>query len=147
MCGELNIKMLKSNSLICISYVHGCHNCVTKSTYFKSKVATLIDVAITNVSESLQHIACIDCDLSNFHHMVWFATKMHKPIFNKWHIIYRSYKHFSEQTYIQDLSYNPFRVCEIFEGVSCNEIKLLNYSTRSSNWKQQSKISTNYFYL
>jgi len=50
--------------------------------------------------------------------MVSFATKMHAPIIKKWHIIYRSYKHFSEQTYIQDLSYIPFQVCEIFDHVN-----------------------------
>jgi len=85
--------------------VHGCRNIVTKPIYFKSKVATLIYVVFTNVSKSLLHIAYLDCDLSDVHHMACFATKMHLPIIKKRHIIYRSYKHFSEQTYTQDLSY------------------------------------------
>ena len=58
-----------------------------KPKCFKFKVATLIDVVVTNVSKSLQHITCLDCDLSDFHHMVCFATKMHAPIIKKRHII------------------------------------------------------------
>jgi len=49
--------------------------------------------------------------------MVCFATKIYAPIIKKRRIIYRSYKHCSEQTYIQDLSYIPFQVCEIFDHV------------------------------
>ena len=116
-CGDLNVNMLKSNCLTDIMNVHGCRNIVTKSTCFKSKVATLIYVVFFKVFKRLQHITCIDCDLSDFHHMVCFAIKMYALIIKKRHIIYRSYKHFIEQTYIQDLSYIPFQVCEIFDRV------------------------------
>ena len=48
--------MLKSNYITDSNDVLGCRNIVTKQTCFKSKVATLIYVVITNVSKSLQHI-------------------------------------------------------------------------------------------
>jgi len=106
LCGNLNVNMLKSNCLTDILDVHGCRNIVTKPTCFISKVATIIYLVITNVSKCVQHITCIDCDLSDFYHTVCFFTKMHAPIIKKQHIIYRSYTHFREQTYIQDLLYS-----------------------------------------
>ena len=72
---------------------------------------------VTWLNGSLIPFLKIICDLSDFHHMVCFATKIYAPIIKKRHIIYRSYKHFSEQTYTQDLSYIPFQVCEIFDRV------------------------------
>ena len=109
--------MLKSKWLTDILDVHGCRIIVTKPTCSKSKVATLIAGIITNVSKRLQHITCLDCDLSNVHHTVCFFTKMPAPIIKKRYIMYRSYKHFSEQTYIHDLSYILFQVCEMFDHV------------------------------
>jgi hypothetical protein len=116
-CGDLNINMLKSNCLNDILDVYGCTNIVRKPTCFKSNVPTLLDVVITNVPKSLQHVTCIDCDLSDFHHMVCFATKMHAPVIKKRHITYRSYKKFDENAYSQDLANIPYQVSEVFDDV------------------------------
>ena len=50
-CGDLNVNMLKSNYITDIMDAHGCRNIVAKATCFMSKVVTLKDVVIKNVSE------------------------------------------------------------------------------------------------
>ena len=44
LCGDINVNMLKNNSISDIVDVHGMKNIVTKPTCFKSETPTLIDV-------------------------------------------------------------------------------------------------------
>ena len=117
-CGDLNVNMLKpGNCLVDLLDVYGSKNIVKSPTCFKSSVPTLLDVVITNVPKSFQNVSCIECDLSDFHRMVCFATKMYAPVIKKRQIVYRSYKHFDENSYTNDLLNIPFHVCEIFDDV------------------------------
>ena len=49
LCGDINVNMLKNNSISDIVDVHGMKNIVTKPTCFKIETPTLIDVVFTTV--------------------------------------------------------------------------------------------------
>ena len=116
--GDLNINMNVGNH--CISDVfdiHGIKNIVTSPTCFKGSNPTLIDVVLSNVPKRLQGTFVFDTSLSDFHHMVCFATKIHIPKKSPRIITYRSYKRFDEVKYLRDLHEAPFQVAEIFDSV------------------------------
>ena len=110
--------MSKTNCISSILHSCGMKNVVTSPTCFKSKTPTSIDVVFTNVPKRIQNVTCIDVALSDFHHMVCWATKQHivkKP--ERW-IKYRSYKRFNENDYINDVATAPFHVSEVFDDVN-----------------------------
>ena len=117
-CGDMNVNMLQPNNCLSnIFDVYGVKNVIKSATCFKGKVPTMIDLVITNVSKSLKDVKCIECDLSDFHKMVCFSTKLKVPVKKKRHIMYRSYKRFDEDAYVNDLSNVPYHVCDIFDDV------------------------------
>ena len=56
--------------------------------------------------------------ISDCHNLVGGITKMNAPKIVPRKIIYRSYKHFDDDKFNNDLSMAPFHVCEIFEDPS-----------------------------
>ena len=98
--------------------MNGVKNMVNVPTCYKGKTPTCIDLVVTNAHRKVQHITCFDIGLSDFHHMVCFSTKCQVPTRKKTCITYRSYKHFSNDNYLYDLSVAPFHVCEIFDDVN-----------------------------
>ena len=98
--------------------VNGLRNIIKASTCFKGQ-PTLIDLIITNKPKRfLPGILCIDTGLSDFHKIICVGTKLHVPKKEFTTITFRSYKHFNQNDYLQDLSkYAPFHVSEIFYGV------------------------------
>ena len=112
--GDFNVNILtKANVLEDVFDLYGVKNVVLKPTCFKSKNMSIIDLVVTNVPKRLQNTCCIDTGLSDCHYMVCFSTKIHVPIRRNKSIVYRSYKHFNESEYVQDLSNAPFHVAEI----------------------------------
>jgi hypothetical protein len=93
-------------------------NIVSSPTCYKGDSPTLLDIVITNAHRNLQNTICIECDLSDFHHMVCFATKQYAPIRTKRTIMYRSYKKFNEVMFSEELGQAPYQVSEIFEDVN-----------------------------
>jgi hypothetical protein len=57
------------------------------------------------------------CNLSDFHNIVGAATKLHLTKQQPQVIHYRSFKHFKESEFIQDLSYIPLTICDVFEDI------------------------------
>jgi hypothetical protein len=49
--------------------------------------------------------------------MVVFATKLHVPIRKPRKIMYRRYKNFNENAYINDLALASFHVGEVFDDI------------------------------
>ena len=92
LCSDINVNMLKNNSISDIVDVHGMTNIVTKPTCFKSETPTLIDVVFTTVPKWFKHVCCIESYLSDFHQMVCFSTKFNAPRHMNKVITYRSYK-------------------------------------------------------
>ena len=108
LCGDINVNMLKNNSIRDIVDVHGMKNIVTKPTCFKSETPTLIDVVFTTVLKRFKHVCCIESDLSDFHQMVCFSTKFNAPRHINKVITYRSYKIFNREQCLCDLASAPF---------------------------------------
>ena len=114
--GDININMLKPNSFKDCLDVNGISNIIKDPTCFKG-TPFLIDVCITNKCKRFQNSVSIATGLSDFHHMVCTATKFQVPQLKATNITYRSYKHFNEELYINDLCSAPYHVGEIFENI------------------------------
>ena len=117
LCGDINVNMLKNNSISDIVDVHGMKNIVTKPTCFKSETPTLIDVVFTTVPKRFKHVCCIESDLSDFHQMVCFSTKFNAPRHINKVITYRSYKNFNREQFLCDLASAPFHAAQVFDTV------------------------------
>ncbi len=133
--GDLNINVSKPNHpLKELFQVTGVQNIVSAPTCFKNPDnPSIIDLVVTNVAKRLSATTCIETGLSDFHMMVCFATKINVTLKPK-HVTYRSFKHFSQDRFLADLSavpsksvkkessfflhsLVPFHVCEIFDHV------------------------------
>ena len=97
--------MLKpNNSLKAVFDILGIRNLVSTPTCNKGNESTLIDLLVTNVPKRIQNVTCIESELSDCHKMICWATKQKVPIKVNKVIKYRSYKHFNEQKFQQDLN-------------------------------------------
>ena len=56
--------------------------------------------------------------LSDFHNIIGAATRRFAPVQKPYLLHYRSYKHFVDSDFIDDISAAPFHVAEIFDDVS-----------------------------
>ena len=115
--------------IICCTYISLIYlrNMVNVPTCHKSVNPTCIDLIVTNAWKRIQNVNCYDNNLSDFHRIVCFSTKFHVPIKRPHTITYRSYKHFEEEKYLNELSYVPFHVSEIFDNIDdsywfCSEL-------------------------
>ena len=79
-CGDMNINMIKTNCLQDVIEVQGFKNIVTKPTCYKSNNNTLIDLVLTNVRKHFKNVYCILNELSDFHHLICWSTKLHAPL-------------------------------------------------------------------
>ena len=62
-----------------------------------------------------KHTGSCECGLSDFHHTFFTVKKGHYTRRkDKW-ITYRSYKHFQDQDYLDDVSRIPFHMCDVFD--------------------------------
>ena len=86
----MNIDVLKTNCLQDVLEVQGFKNIVTKPTCFKSINNTLIDLVLTNVHNRIENVQCIFNQLSDFHRLVCWSTKLHAPLKINRMITYRS---------------------------------------------------------
>ena len=114
--GDTNINMLKHNPFVDCLDVNGLKNIIKAPTWFKGQ-PTLIDLIITNKPKRFLPSICIDTGLSDFHNIICVGTKLHVPKKEVTTITFRSYKHFNQNDYLQDLSNAPFHVSEIFDDV------------------------------
>ena len=112
LCGDINVNMLKNNSISDIIDVHGMKDIVTKPICVKSETPTLIDVVFTTVPKRFKHVCCIECD---FHQMVCFSTKFDDPRHINKVSTYRSYKNFNREQFLCDSSSAPFHVAQVFD--------------------------------
>ena len=126
--GDFNIDMsCKSNCLNDLFDVLGVKNMVYSPTCFKNRNGTTVDLLVTSVPKRIQNVTVIDCELSDCHRMVLWATKLKAPVKTNRTIFYRTLKHFDEKKYQKDLSIAPFHVSEIFDSADdsywfCNKL-------------------------
>ena len=118
-CGDLNIDLSKRNASFNDALdVYGLKNLVDSPTCFKGKTPTTLDLYLTNKPRRFLDKLVLDTGLSDFHHMVCIATRLHVPSRKNKSITYRSYKHFNEGKFNEDISNVPFHVSEIFDDVN-----------------------------
>ena len=118
--GDLNIDVSKSqHCLLNVFDVQGVKNIVKQPTCFKNvNNPSIIDLVISNVSTRLKDVTCIETGLSDFHSMVCFATKMAVKQRKTKTVTYRCYKKFNDDKYMQDLSFVPFHIADIFDDIN-----------------------------
>ena len=63
-------------------------------------------------------VLTLECDISDVHKMVCFSTKAHALVVQNSFITYRTYKHFNETSYLNDLFHAPFHVGNIFDDAN-----------------------------
>ena len=81
-------------------YQHDFKSLVKESTCFKNSLKpTTIDLILTNSSTYFQNTKKFLTGLSDFHKLVFAVTKISFPL----EINYRSYKHFDEVGFKEDL--------------------------------------------
>ena len=118
---DLNINMMsnqKSKCLRDVLDVYGMKNVINSPTCFKSQNPTLIDVILTNNARRVNATINTNTGVSDFHHLVGFSTKLHVPRPNRGKITHRSYKHFEEENFRNDVMSIPFQVAEIFNDIN-----------------------------
>ena len=117
--GDLNINVSKKNhSLSNFLDVYGMNNLVKGPTCFKSATnPSTVDLIITNVPKRIKCSQCIETDLSDFHSMLCFATKLNVQPRKQRIVTYKSYRNFNEKEYLKDLSCIPFQIIEVFNDI------------------------------
>ena len=118
--GDLNVDFnLSPHVLSDVLDAYNLRNVVKEPTCFKSKTnPTLIDVILTNTPERLASHLNVSIGVSDFHNIVCASTKMHAPSTAPPRVVnYRTYKHFNEDDFTQDIAKAPFQVGEIFDDI------------------------------
>ena len=117
--GDLNVNLLKHpNDLTNTIESLDLYSVIKDPTCFKNVSSpTLLDVILTNSKYGVADKLNCNVGISDFHHLVGFATKLHvqRRVFRS--ITYRSYKHFDIDAYTNDLQNAPFNVSDIFDEI------------------------------
>ena len=77
-----------------------------------------LDIVVRNAHSYMHTTVCIECDLSDFHHIVCFGTKQYASIRRKRTIAYRSNTKFNEVMFVEELGRAPYHASDIFEDVN-----------------------------
>ena len=108
--------MLKRNDFTNCLEINGLTNIVTKPICFKG-TPSKIDLIITNKPRRFTGTISVEAGMSNFHYLVCTATKIHLPALKLITFKYRTYKNFSNEIFLKDLSLIPYHVTEIFDDI------------------------------
>jgi hypothetical protein len=115
--GDLNVNMLKVPNVVSnFNDIYGFTCLINEATCFKGN-PTCLDVILTNNKRSITNTLNCNLGISDFHNMICGVTKMFTPSFKPTTIKYRSYKHFNEVSFINDVQSAPLHVSEIFDDV------------------------------
>ena len=118
--GDLNINLLDHNESKCLTDsmdVTGLQNIIKEPTCFKGKNGTLLDIVLTISPRRVASTVNLNTGMSDFHHLVGFATKITIPKTGNAFVTYRSYKKFNEAEFRQDVANAPYQVLEIFDDI------------------------------
>ena len=106
----------KCRQLVDVCEIHGLRNLISLPTCFKStENPSLIDLVLTNSPRRFSSSFNLRNSISDFHNLVGCCTKLYVPQADKGDVVYRSFKHFNELQYKQDMMYIPFHVSDIFD--------------------------------
>ncbi len=117
--GDINVDFLRhKNSIQDELDVFYLQNLVEGPTCFKNPDnPSSVDVILTTCHRRVASCENLNIGVSDHHNIVVASTKMHASRYEKRHITYRSYRHFNEDTFLNDLECTPFQVSQIFDDV------------------------------
>ena len=119
--GDLNYNMLKNDKRKPIDSLidyFNLTNLINEPTCFpKNSTPSLIDLILTNSSNLLCNTKVVNCSISDCHCMILTTIKEQVNFIERKHVHFRSYKHFDETVFENDLAKVPFHVAHIFEDI------------------------------
>ena len=119
--GDMNINALCKHdrrTMYDLLDIYDMTNIITSPTCYKSaENPTLLDVILTGSSRRISDTLNVNTGISDFHHLVGFSTKLQIPRSDKSIISYRSYKHFDELSFKNDMQTIPYHVGEVFDDI------------------------------
>ena len=108
----------KSNTIQDICDLYGLTNLIKDPTCHKSSDPTLLDIILVSHPRRYMKVLNSEFYLSDFHNIIGASTRRFAPVRKPYLLQYRSYKHFSDPMFLQDLSVAPFHVAEVFDDVN-----------------------------
>ena len=113
--GDTNFDMNADNLLCDLCVTYNLTNLVGGPTCFKGNNPSAVDVLLSSEPKRFKGALNVISSLSDFHNVTCVASRLHKSYASPKTIIYRSYKKFDDETFINDVKYIPFSVCDIFD--------------------------------
>ena len=115
--GNMNCCLTKSSLTKDIYGVYGITNLIKHPTCHKGAASTLLDVIL--VSNARRYVSVLNekFDISDHHNIIGAATRRHAPSKKPKRIYYRSYKHFCENDYLDDIASVPFHSADVFDDI------------------------------
>lgn len=103
--GDLNVNFLNPcHDLIELLDLYNLKNIIRGATCFKSTSnPSLIDVILTNKPKSLAGQLNCHIGMSDFHNFICSSSKFNVPKLERTRIQYRSFKHFCEKSFLNDV--------------------------------------------
>jgi hypothetical protein len=115
--GDLNFDMSKENALTNQLNCFSLTNLVKTPTCFKGETPTILDVILVPRAKCFNSYFNFECGSSDFHNIIGVSTKKYINCVKPSTIIYRSYKHFSEEAFKHDIKLIPIDVCKVFDDI------------------------------
>jgi hypothetical protein len=109
--GDLNFNMNFKNKLTETCCLLGLSNIIRGDTCHKSENSTAIDVILTSNKYCFSETINTCVGISDFHNLVGCCLKAHAPVKCHKRLVYRSYKKFNEDNFLDDLSKAPLNNC------------------------------------
>ena len=115
--GDMNCCPTKSSLIKDIRDIYGLTNLIKDPTCHKGPISTLLDVIL--VSNPKRYVCVLNekFDISDHHNIIGAATRRHAPFQKPKKIYFRSYKHFCENDYLNDIASVPFHVAHVFDYI------------------------------
>ena len=115
--GDMNCCPTKTSAIQDFCDTHGLTNLITSPTCHKGSISTLLDVILVTNPRRYCGSINMQCNISDFHNLIGTATRRYAPPQKPKRIFYRSYKHFSETDYCNDIMSAPFHVAYVFDDI------------------------------
>ena len=92
--------------------MYGLKNIIKDPTCFKSEIGTLLDVILTSNARRVAKSFNLINGVSDFHNIITFSARITLPCRQQGKIVYRSYKHFDQSRFRNDVSNASYHVGE-----------------------------------
>ena len=123
--GDMNCCPTMSSLIKDICDVYGLINLIKHPMCYKGTVPTPVDVILVSNAKRYLDVLNEDIDISYHHDIIGPATRRHAPSQKPKRIYYRSYKHFCENDYLDDIASAKFHVAHVFDDIAWFHILLI----------------------